>query len=77
MANKVPRSGTRPPLHRDREEADRPVPKRTWHHARYGDAPERAAPGVSSGVPQDKIFSEQKDAEATGDARTRKRLRKH
>ncbi|MGE4063013.1 MAG: hypothetical protein AB7E79_06555 [Rhodospirillaceae bacterium] len=65
MANK---SGTRPPLHRDAHESDRPVPKRTWRHARYGDAPE-APP---NDAPQDKTFSEEDDAAASGDVRPHK-----
>lgn len=47
---------------------DRPVPRRSVKHARYGDRPEQPVPGA----PQDKTFSEQADAEATGDARPKK-----
>jgi hypothetical protein len=64
MADKHNPTVTRPPLHRDAHESDRPVPKRIWRHARYGDAPDPAAPGS-----QRKTFSEQADAERTGDAR--------
>jgi hypothetical protein len=62
MADKSSQSGTGPP------DADRPVPRRTWRHARYGDPPERAV----SGAPQDKTFSEEDDAAATGDIRPHK-----
>jgi hypothetical protein len=63
MSEKITNTGTRPPLHRDAHEADRPTPKRTWRHARYGDAPAPVPPGA----PQDKTFSEGEDAAATGD----------
>jgi hypothetical protein len=68
MAEKISRTGTRPPLHRDAHEADRPIPKRTWRHARYGDAPDPVFPGA----PQDETFSEDEDAAATGDTRPHK-----
>jgi hypothetical protein len=45
-------------------ENKRPVPQRSWRHARYGDAPDPPRPG-----PHDQTFSEQADAERTGDAR--------
>lgn len=64
MPHKQTETGTRPPLHRDEAQSDRPVPRRTWRHARYGDAPDPATPGVT----QDQTFSEQDHAEATGDA---------
>jgi hypothetical protein len=78
MAEKISTTGTRPPLHRDPRatgrvfedlrEADRPVPRRTWRHARYGDPPEAVRPGAS----QDRTFSEEEDAAASGDARPHK-----
>jgi hypothetical protein len=61
------RSG-RPPLHRDAHEADRPVTKRSWRHARYGDAPERAEGNAA----QDRTFSEAADAVKSGDLRPEK-----
>lgn len=83
MADKHMSSGTRPPLHRDPRAThpgdpagdpagesapeSRPVPKRTWRHARYGDAPDPPAAGVRRTT-----FSEEADAEATGDAKPRK-----
>jgi hypothetical protein len=73
MPNKNTDTGTRPPLHRDPHainadneiDGDRPVPRRTWHHVRYG-APAQPLSG------QDKTFSEEADAAATGDLRPRK-----
>jgi hypothetical protein len=73
MPNKNTESGTRLPLHRDPHASNadngidggRPVPRRTWQHVRYG-APARPVPG------QDRTFSEEADAAATGDLRPRK-----
>jgi hypothetical protein len=67
MGDKTHVGGTRPPLHSNIE-SDRPVPRRTWWHARYGDPPAPAEPGT----PQDMTFSEEDDAARTGDERPRK-----
>lgn len=63
MAEKHISTKARPPLHREGGEGSRPVPKRTWRHARYGDAPEPALPGDKAAT-----FSESDDAARTGDA---------
>ena len=52
----------------ERNHINRPVPKRTWRHARYGDAPEMP----EKDAPQDRAFSEEDDAVKSGDQRPQK-----
>jgi len=51
-----------------RNDDHRPVPKRTWRHARYGDTPEMP----EKDAPQDRTFSEENDAVKSGDQRPQK-----